>query len=424
MTRRVLATHAIAASAIAVALASPAAALDRNVVQTSNLPTAETPVGRSVVQTGRTVTGTNGGFSWTASNRIVGATPTSDVLPPNNTIGGGDPIFKPSSNKSGVVALIMQTPDGAFICSGSLLSGGRHIATAAHCVADSTGALAATSTTAYFFNGDSDVRTPFGPGTAIQISNYAINPGYTGEVIDQNDIAILTLHTFAPMQFERYSLFTPNDLTGTNVNIAGYGARSTVGGLQGTTPEENAGRTGFLREGDNIFDYAWGNSLFQGFFTTRDVGGDFDGQNFFGFAEVDKSYISDFDNGLSAQSAARRVANGLGLGLIGNANFNNNGVGAREIGVAGGDSGGPGFVNGQLASINSYGLTFGADFGDIKTGLNNSFGEFSGYVPVYIHEDFIAASTVAVPEPSSWAMLIAGFGLIGATMRRRRTNAA
>ena len=36
----------------------------------------------------------------------------------------------------------------------------------------------------------------------------------------------------------------------------------------------------------------------------------------------------------------------------------------------------------------------------------------------------IAAAAVPVPEPSSWAMLIAGFGLIGATMRRRRLAVA
>ena len=30
----------------------------------------------------------------------------------------------------------------------------------------------------------------------------------------------------------------------------------------------------------------------------------------------------------------------------------------------------------------------------------------------------------AVPEPTSWAMLIAGFGLTGAAMRRRRTALA
>jgi hypothetical protein len=29
-----------------------------------------------------------------------------------------------------------------------------------------------------------------------------------------------------------------------------------------------------------------------------------------------------------------------------------------------------------------------------------------------------------IPEPTSWAMLIAGFGLVGASARRRRTVAA
>ena len=71
-----------------------------------------------------------------------------------------------------------------------------------------------------------------------------------------------------------------------------------------------------------------------------------------------------------------------------------------------------------MATINSYGLTFGTNFGDFGGGLNSGWGEFSGYVPVYIHTDFIA--TTAVPEPASWALLIMGFGLTGATMRRRR----
>jgi hypothetical protein len=32
---------------------------------------------------------------------------------------------------------------------------------------------------------------------------------------------------------------------------------------------------------------------------------------------------------------------------------------------------------------------------------------------------FVAQQVAAVPEPKSWAMLIAGFGMIGATLRRR-----
>ena len=37
----------------------------------------------------------------------------------------------------------------------------------------------------------------------------------------------------------------------------------------------------------------------------------------------------------------------------------------------------------------------------------------------------VADATVAgVPEPASWALMIGGFGLAGATLRRRRTASA
>jgi hypothetical protein len=36
----------------------------------------------------------------------------------------------------------------------------------------------------------------------------------------------------------------------------------------------------------------------------------------------------------------------------------------------------------------------------------------------------LAAPTGGVPEPASWAMMISGFGMAGATLRRRRTAAA
>ncbi len=365
----------------------------------------------------RVASGSSGGLSWQAESRIIGQTPTSAVAPgdPTNTIGGGDPIYYPGANKRGTVALIMEYANGdRFICSGSVIGGGMSIATAAHCVSGGAGTDNPLRTTAYFFNGDADVRTPFqAGGVAIEVKNYFVHSGYTGEVIDQNDIAILRLQNAAPTWANVYDLYT-NDIAGQNFNVAGYGTRSTVGGAAGNTSPAGA-RTGFLREGDNKYDYAWGNDLFQGFFTDRDG----NGENFFGTAEVEFSYISDFDNGLAAQDQSRRIANALGLGPIGNNNFADTGLGAREVGIAGGDSGGPGFIDGKLASINSYGLTFGVNFGDFGGGLNSGWGEFSGYVPVFIHTDFINAA-VAVPEPSSWAMMIAGFGLAGAAMRRPR----
>lgn len=370
----------------------------------------------SAIQPVKMAGGSKNGMSWSAVSRVIGQTATSDVLAPSNTIGGGNPIYKPSANKSGTVALIMEYSNGsAFICSGSVMADGRSIATAAHCVSDGAGTANPVKTTVHFFNGNPDQRA-VGVGNTSEIRTvtaYFVHPEYTGEVIDQNDIAILRINKEAPASAQRYDLFTTNDLTGTQFNVAGYGTRSTTGGNNGNTPPFGA-RTGFLREGDNIYDYAWGDSRFQGFFT--DV---IAGENFFGTADIEFSFISDFDNGTQAQDQSRRIANALGLGPIGNKLFPINfGVGAREVGIAGGDSGGPGFVDGKLATINSYGLTFGTNFGDFGGGLNSGWGEFSGYVPVYIHTDFIA--TTAVPEPASWALLIMGFGLTGATMRRRR----
>ena len=36
----------------------------------------------------------------------------------------------------------------------------------------------------------------------------------------------------------------------------------------------------------------------------------------------------------------------------------------------------------------------------------------------------LASATAAVPEPATWAMMIAGFGLVGGAMRRRKTSVA
>lgn len=371
------------------------------------------------------IRGERNGLSWEARNTVIGQTPTSDILAPGNSVGGGDPLYKPTADKDGTVALIMEYKNGdRFICSGSLLNDGMSIATAAHCVSNGGGVKneELLKTTAYFYNGNPDERMvdPLVGAQAIEISKYFVKDDYTGEVIDQNDIAILRLSQVAPTSAKRYDLYT-QELTGTQFNVAGYGTRSTIGGAAGNTSPAGA-RTGFLREGDNVYDYAWGNSLFDGFFTQRDVGGTYDGQNFFGFAEVEFSYISDFDNGRAAQSQADRIcAAVVGIFACSNTFGFDNGLGAREVGIAGGDSGGPGFVNGMLASINSYGLTFGSNFGDFDGIFNAGWGEFSGYVPIYIHTDFINAAMVAiaVPEPSTWGMLIIGFGLVSLARRRR-----
>lgn len=342
------------------------------------------------------------GLSWSAENRVVGTTSTATIA------GGGNPLFLADPTRSkGTVSIIINQASGSFICSGTLLNDRRSIATAAHCVTDGSRAVSANSATVYFNNNitDSTIVHTDASSVGIGVKIFSVNNDYTGEVIDQNDIAILTLDTFAPAFATSFSLYT-GDLTGQDFSVSGYGRRSDTGGSVGA----NLG-TGRLREGDNRFDYRFGDAAFGADWSFLSDNG----------AQIDYSYISDFDNGVAANDASCVLA--AAVSGVSGAQFCNLGRGPREAGVAGGDSGGPSFINGQLAAITSYGLTFGSSFGDIDNRLNSSFGEFSGYVPVAIHQSFIRNSmNLAVPESSTWAMMIAGFGLVGASMRRRRTT--
>ena len=92
-------------------------------------------------------------------------------------------------------------------------------------------------------------------------------------------------------------------------------------------------------------------------------------------------------------------------------------------------------------AVNSFGLEFGGvavqGFGDytalpftkvsftrIATGPTTAIKfSFRDARVTYFSLDNVSVSG-AVPEPASWALLIAGFGLTGAAMRRRRTALA
>lgn len=344
----------------------------------------------------RTASGSGAGFEWEAQSRIVGFNPTAGA--------GDDPRYHATGGEyTGVVALIMDFDGALFICSGSLLPDGYSILTAAHCVTD--GSLGTpTRTTAYFYGGDDpNYRVPFGAeSVAIDVSDYFIAAGYTGQVIDQNDLAVLRLGERAPEFAKTYDLYDGGDLTGQEFNVAGYGGRSTVGGNLGADSQ-----TGFLRQGDNRYEWYLDDPDFAGFW-----------DGFFGSAESGRVILSDFDNGLAVNDTGCLIA--AALGLAGD-KYCNTGLGLDEVGVAGGDSGGPQFVNGMIASVTSFGLSFGTAFGDIRAGLNSSFGEFSGYVPVSIHADFIRSVMLPVPEPGTLLMLATGLLALG--YRRRRMAA-
>ena len=363
------------------------------------------------------VSGSSGSLNWTASNLIVGATSTATLA------GGGNPAYFANDPKySGVATLIMQYNDGsAFICTGSLAARNK-IVTAGHCVSDGYGTKGPAKVTAFFtenpdpdavryaYNATTNTFNPTAGVTAIEVGYIHVNPGYTGEVIDQNDIAVLTLKNNAPSYAKIYDLYFSDDLQYQTFNVVGNGARSDVGGDIGA----NLG-TGRMRQGENIFDYALGDPMWGGFW-----------EGFFGTADVTNSWLSDFDN-YSPVIIGGELYVGNDMGCIIGIVLTDTLFGCTplsgniEVGVAGGDSGGPSFIDGKLATVTSYGLSFGSELGDIDDELNSSFGEYSGYVPLYAHKDWLKS---VVPEPATWAMMITGFGLVGTMMRRRRSALA
>lgn len=323
------------ASFVAVAMSSAAQASLADLRAGAQAANPVAAVGRG----DRVASGVVGDVAWEARNLIVGTASTATVA------GGGAPRYLATNPRySGVASLIMNYgAGGSFICTGSLLPDRQTIITAAHCVSDGFGTAGPLTTTAWFNPQAADVVVPTS-GTAssvpVTVSQIWVNPGYTGAVIDQNDIALLRLSSAAPVFAQSYKLTNLGNPGGQTFNVAGYGGRSLVGGSTGTGGG-NALGTGRLRQGDNRFDYRLGDPQFGGFFTAP---------GFYG-ANATNSWVSDFDNGLAANDAACRVAGAFDAGGAKNCNL---GVGDMEVSVAGGDSGGPQFINGRIVSVTSY----------------------------------------------------------------------
>ncbi len=79
-----------------------------------------------------------------------------------------------------------------------------------------------------------------------------------------------------------------------------------------------------------------------------------------------------------------------------------------------------------LLTVREFGLANGATYFDVTTGASVTNSRFSAY-PYNWNQGLVTGfneTTGAVPEPATWAMMIAGFGIVGLAMRRRRTTIA
>jgi hypothetical protein len=248
-------------------------------------------------------------------------------------------------------------------CSGALLSTGMHVITAAHCIGQGT------------TSGNVTFNTTTGSAT-ISFSQVARTPGSSGNVGDGADLAIVTLDSLAPVS--GYQIYRNQTLSGpTLIEVAGYGA--TGAGLAST-----AGTV--LRAGTNTYDL-----IYDGI--------------------PGNPYIFDFDDGTPQRDT---------LGDI--ADVHNLGTGNTEAMLASGDSGGPSFIQiagtWELAGIHSFIASPGLPL-DVDNVRDSSFGELSGDTRLAFYAQWIDSVT-GVPEPGSWALIVAGLIGIGTATRRSR----
>lgn len=89
-----------------------------------------------------------------------------------------------------------------------------------------------------------------------------------------------------------------------------------------------------------------------------------------------------------------------GLNIVSSSDFRT----ALEYDVQSGDGSFGGFTIGHYVSGTFYALAGGS--------FNNTHLSIAS----------VASNPTAVPEPASWGMMIAGFGLLGSSMRRQRSN--
>lgn len=240
---------------------------------------------------------------------------------------------------------------GGSYGTGVLLYDGRAVLTVAHLFTDGV-----TSARVQF-------ETTAGVET-ISPSGVTVLPTYDAVNVN-NDLAIVWLSKSAPLEADRYTLYRESDEIGKTMEMVGYGLSGS-----GNTGTQTTGSVLRLKA-ENQFDAdaatlkAW---LGSGMSWTPTAG---------------TQLVADFDDGSTGHDALGWLISKSGAGL-----------GQSEGLVAPGDSGGPAFINGQVAGIASYtaSLSRNGVNPDIDGVRNSSYGEVASWQRCSAYQQWIDQS--------------------------------
>lgn len=353
------------------------------------------------------------GSAYATNSQLSAASAAADLVPlTGNTSSVSDWRFAPGQAFNGVVGALdgvarlrFSNSQGNWACSGSLLAGGQYVLTAAHCADD----FSKMTVSFNFYNGSAAVVRN------VSVGNAYVNPHWNGTLDTGADIAILKLDQKVT-GINGYHLSTTNDV-GKDYLMAGYGTTQVATTDAATNWNDSAfGHYGFNTFDviSNDFNKAIGNNV-PGWYNPSDYA-------------YGATYMSDFDDGSAAHNTLGRV----GAATAGTWN-SGTGLGSNEALIAGGDSGGGDFVwNGSewlLSGVHSWGwggnsACYYGTVADYTTCDNaplngSSYGDLSGSTATYSHINWINSVT-AVPEPETYAMLLAGLGLVAYARRRQQ----
>ena len=265
-------------------------------------------------------------------------------------------LIQPNTGFDGIVGI--GTAD-TINCTGSLLYTGRHILTVAHCFNHDNG-IANLNPTPENYTVFFDLISG---RVSVAVKQIFIHPNWTADFDNNYDIAILELAENAPPSADRYSVYTGSDEIGQVFEKVGYG----VGGT-GFLGEDESRFPSLKRKGKNRYD------------TFSQVFNDNPQSNIIPNTQL----AYDFDSGLPENDA-------FGVEY----NIPDLGEGIEEIGISSGDSGSPGFIQGKIAGLSSFGQSPITPGVDVTESNDTSFGEFFSDTRVSSYADWIE-ETIAI----------------------------